>query len=210
MTSDWTREELEKQAKSMRAVTVPVNMLFRGQQHILDLSEMEKILREAKTISLGECGCRKKYKKCDAPLDVCLSLDKEAEEFVKKGLGRKVGLAEALDALRRSHEADLVHITYTFEGQQKPNIVCSCCSCCCGTMSALIRFGMPNVLATSRYVASTDAETCISCGKCVERCQFGARRLDGEKMVYDRARCFGCGLCVTTCPTKSIALMRRS
>jgi Pyruvate/2-oxoacid:ferredoxin oxidoreductase delta subunit len=209
MADDWTPEELEN-VRTMKAVTVPVNMLFKGQEQILDLSEMEKILREAKAISLGECGCRKKYKKCDSPLDVCLSLDKQADEFVEKGLARKVSLAEALDALRRSHEAGLVHIAYTFEGQEKPNVVCSCCSCCCQTMSALVRFGMPNVLATSNYVASVDAETCINCGKCVERCEFGARTLDGNKMVYDSAKCFGCGLCVTTCPTKSTTLVKRN
>jgi ferredoxin len=209
MADDWTREELEK-VKTMKAVTIPVNMFFKGQEQILDLSEMEKILREAKAISLGECGCRKKYKKCNSPLDVCLSLDKQADEFVEKGLARKVNLTEALDALRRSHEAGLVHIAYTFERQEKPNVVCSCCSCCCQTMSALVRFGMPNVLATSNYVASVDAETCINCGKCVERCEFGARKMDDNKMVYDSAKCFGCGLCVTTCPTKSTILVKRN
>jgi hypothetical protein len=164
--ADWTRGELEKTLDSIElAVTIPVNLCIKGKQTILDLTEMEKILREAELISIGECGCRKKLRRCNAPLDVCFSLDKEAEEFVKKGLARKASLGEALDALKRSHEAGLVHITYTFKGKKKSEVICSCCSCCCHSLSALVRFGVPDVVAASKFIAALDPETCINCGK---------------------------------------------
>ncbi len=189
---DWTREELEKEIVSaMTAVTVPVNMRLEGQQRILDLSEMKKILRDAKLVSLGECGCRKQLKKCDAPLDVCISLDKEAEDTINKGLGKEANLKQALEALERSHEAGLVHIAYTFKGNEKPNVICSCCSCCCHSMSALVRFGIPEAVVSSKYVAVNNPETCINCGTCVERCQFRARQLKKGKLLYNKARCFG-------------------
>lgn len=141
---DWTKEELEKEyVNTMTAVTVPVNIHIEGQQRILELFEMKKILREAKLISLGECGCRKRLKKCDAPLDVCIGLDKKAGDMIQKGLAEKASLEQALEALDRSHAAGLVHIAYTFKGDQKPEFVCSCCPCCCHSMSALVRFGMP-------------------------------------------------------------------
>lgn len=210
MAADWTRGELEKALGSIKsAVTIPVNMRIKGGQRILELTEMERILREAELISIGECGCRKKVKRCDAPLDACFGLDKEAEEFIKKGLAKKVSLTVALEALKRSHEAGLVHVTYTFERKEKPEAICSCCSCCCHSLSALVRFGMPNVVATSKYVATLNPETCISCGKCVERCQFKARRLENGEMIFEKARCFGCGVCVSTCPTDSISLVAR-
>ena len=209
--SDWTKEELEKEyVNTMTAVTIPVNMHIEGQQRILDLSEMRKILSEAEVISLGECGCREKLKKCDAPLDVCIGLDKEAEDLIKKGSAKRANLEEALESLERSHAAGLVHIAYTFEGNEKPDVVCSCCSCCCHSLSALIRFGIPEAVIASTYVAVNNFETCINCGTCVERCQFKARRLENGKLVYNRARCFGCGVCVSTCPTKSISLMKRN
>lgn len=208
--NDWTKEELEEEyVNTMTAVTVPVNIHIEGQQRILDLSEMKEILREAKTISLGECSCRKKLKKCDAPLDVCISLDKEAEDIINSGLARKVNLQQALGALERSHSAGLVHIAYTFEGNEKPDIVCSCCSCCCHSMSALIRFGIPDAVTSSKYVAVNNQETCTNCGTCVKRCQFKARHLENNKLVYNKDRCFGCGACVSTCPTESISLTKR-
>lgn len=208
--SDWTKEELEKEyVERMIAVTIPVNIHIEGQQQILDLSEMKEILGEAKLISLGECECRKELKKCDAPLDVCISLDKEAVDQIRKGLAKEASLEEALEALERSHAAGLVHIAFTFKGHEKPEIVCSCCSCCCHSLSALIRFGIPEAVVASKYVAVNNIETCINCGKCVDRCQFKARHLENGKLVYNEARCFGCGVCVSTCPTKSISLVKR-
>ena len=209
--SDWTREELEKEyVDTMTAVTIPVNIHIEGQQRILDLSEMKKLLREAELISLGDCGCRKRVKKCDAPLDVCIGLDKKAEALIEKGLAKRANLEEALEALERSHTASLVHISYTFEGEEKPKYICSCCSCCCHSMSALVRFGMPEAVVVSRYVAFNNTETCVNCGTCVERCQFKARRSVSDKLVYNMAKCFGCGVCVSTCPTKSISLVKRN
>ncbi|UCE43745.1 MAG: 4Fe-4S binding protein, partial [Candidatus Bathyarchaeota archaeon] len=194
----------------MTAVTIPVNIHLEGQQRILDLSEMKKILAEAKSISLGECGCRKDMKRCDAPLNVCISLDKEAEDMIAKASAKKAKLEEVLEALTRSHAAGLVHIAYTFEGNEKPGVICSCCSCCCHSMSALVRFGIPEAVVTSSYVAASDQETCTNCGTCVGRCQFRARRLENGELVYNKDRCFGCGVCVSTCSTESISLVKRN
>ena len=206
---DWTQKEIEEQLTSMKAITIPVNMQIQGQQRIFVLSEMEEILKEAKLIALGECGCRKRLKKCDKPLDVCITLDKSAEEEVTKGNSKKVSLIEALEALKRSHESGLVHIAYVIDGKKTPDLICSCCSCCCQSMSALIRFGIPNAVTTSRYIANDDPQTCINCGKCAERCQFKARRMQDGKKAFDANHCFGCGLCVTTCPSGSISLQER-
>jgi len=208
--TDWTREKLEEEINSHVAVTIPVNMQVESQQRILDFTEADRILKEADLIAVGECYCRKKYKKCDGPLEVCLNLDKEAQNFIERGLARKIVLKEALEVLKRSHEAGLVHITYTFTEKPKPELICSCCSCCCHSMSALVRFGMAEAVVQSEYVAENNPETCISCGKCVERCQFEARCLEDGSMRFDRAKCFGCGVCVTTCPTQSISLVRRA
>ena len=118
-------------------------------------------------------------------------------------------LEEALESLKRSHDAGLVHIAYTFKDHEKPEFVCSCCSCCCHSMSAMVRFGLPEAVVASRYIAVQKPETCINCGACVSRCQFEARILESEKLVFNKMRCFGCGVCISTCPTESISLTKR-
>jgi len=208
--NDWTKEELLKDyVGQMTPVTVPVHISIHGQQTILDLSSIENILRTAEIISLQDCGCRAKWHKCDAPLEVCLSLNDNAKDAIKGG-AKRISLAQALVVLKRSHQAGLVHLAYTFKGKEKPEVICSCCSCCCHSLSALVRFGIPDHVVASEYLASNNDETCENCGTCVQRCQFHARQLINNKLVFDQAKCFGCGLCVSTCPTKSITLVKRN
>jgi ferredoxin len=209
--NDWTREELQREyVDKMTAVTVPVHVTIHGQQTILDLSSMEDLLRNAEVIALEDCGCRTKWHKCDAPADVCISLDDGARDSMKRG-ARRISLAQALVALQRSHRAGLVHMAFTFRGKDKPEVICSCCSCCCHSLSALVRFGMPDAVVASKYIAQQNRDTCNNCGTCVKRCQFKARQLDPRKiLVFDPAKCFGCGLCLSTCPTRSIKLVTRT
>ena len=208
--ADWTREELEeKYVNAMTAVTVPVNIQLKGRQRILDLSEIKELTSDARLISVGECGCRKGMQKCKAPIDVCICFDEEAEAQMAEGLGKKVSQEDALKVLELSHKAGLVHIAYTFEGHKKPGLVCSCCSCCCHSMSGLVRFGLPNAVIASKYVAVNNPALCMNCGKCVDRCQFRARSLDNGELVYHDERCFGCGLCASTCPKGAISLVKR-
>lgn len=208
--NDWTKNELmEKYVKKMTPITIPVNVTIKGQQTIIDLSSMQKILKNARTIAIENCGCRVKFHKCDGPLDVCISLDEDAKEAIKSG-AKEVTKPEAIAALKRSHEAGLVHMAYTFKGKEKPGVICSCCSCCCHSLSALVRFGIPDHVVASKYIAAQNEETCSNCGTCVQRCQFHARQLKDDKLEFDRNKCFGCGVCITTCPTSSIKLIARS
>ncbi|MGD8544834.1 MAG: 4Fe-4S binding protein [Candidatus Bathyarchaeota archaeon] len=77
-------------------------------------------------------------------------------------------------------------------------------------MSALVRFGMPNAVVESKYIAVNNYDTCINCGTCVERCQFKARHMKNDEIFFDSSRCFGCSLCASTCPTHSISLTERA
>lgn len=207
--SDWTREKLEDFISRMTGVTVPVNTRLEGQQRVMDLSEVESILREAKVTALGDCYCRKEMKRCDAPVDVCVSIDGRAQSNVERGFAKRASLRQALEALTRTHEAGLVHLAFMFKDDGKIGYVCSCCSCCCHSLSAMIRFGMPGATVASRYIATNNVTTCTNCGICVDRCQFKARRLEDGRLVYDQTRCFGCGVCVSKCPTGSIVLVER-
>ena len=207
----YSKKQLQEIADEIdKAITIPVNTMIEAEHRIYDFSEMEKILREARRISVQDCGCKTEYGNCDAPRDVCLGLDDEAD-FSLSGEynAREITIEEALDVLRRSHEAGLVHMAYVMEGHEKPGLVCSCCSCCCHTLGGLLRYGIHTQVLTSNYIATDDKEKCIACGKCVSRCVFEARSLKEGKLVYDEPKCYGCGLCVSTCPTQTISMTPR-
>nr|MDO8135479.1 4Fe-4S binding protein [Candidatus Njordarchaeum guaymaensis] len=208
-TKDWTRKELiEKYVNKYTPLTIPVDISIQGQQTILSLSSLEKILEGARKITLTNCACRTRLRKCHAPRNVCLRVDYSAKAATRRS-PKQLSKHQALEVLKRTNEAGLVHMTYTVKGEEKPRYICSCCSCCCHSLGALIRFGILGHVVASEYMASDDLETCNNCGICVQRCQFHARQLVDSKLEFNQAKCFGCGLCATKCPTNSIMLIKR-
>jgi len=208
-----TDEELRTEAgKIKNAVTIPVNVEIKANHRVLDLSEVTKILIQANKIVLQNCGCRIDKSNCGAPRDVCLNVDPSEDYLMKfaKHNPREVTLEEALNALKRSHEAGLVHMAYTMKDDDHATLICSCCDCCCFTLNGLLKHGVATQVLTSKYIAEQNPEKCVDCGKCVTRCVFGARKIEEEKLRYDKSRCFGCGLCISTCPSLAITLTTRN
>jgi ferredoxin len=211
MKRDWTREQLEKEfVGKMKAITIPVNYSISGKQKILEMGELEEILRNADMIAQEECYCRKKMRNCIEPMDGCLSIDDEALDSIKRKKAKQITVEEALDAMKRTYDAGLVHMAYIFEGKDKVEVICSCCSCCCHSLSAALRFGYSNHVFSSKYIATHNRDNCENCGTCVERCQFGARELVDDELVFEKEKCFGCGICLDTCPEDAIEMVERS
>jgi Pyruvate/2-oxoacid:ferredoxin oxidoreductase delta subunit len=193
-----------------RGITLPVNVKIEADHTVYDLSEAKAILGKARKIIVGDCPCRAEHHNCDAPLDVCLSLDDQADISLRNGgNNREVTLDEALAILKRSHEAGLVHMAYVAKGADKPKVLCSCCACCCNTLGPMLKKGTHELILSSNYIAEDDAEKCTACGVCVKRCIFGARKFVEGELVYDTSRCMGCGVCVSTCPTCTISMVPR-
>ena len=210
MSNDWTKEELEKHyIGKMTAITIPVNISISGQQKILEMNELKDILKNAKVLSQEICSCRKKMGNCIEPMDGCIGIDDDAIESIEKYGAKQISMEEALNSLKRTYDASLVHMGYIFEGKEKIERICSCCSCCCHSLSAAIRFGYSNHAFNSKYIATQDFDKCSDCGLCVDRCQFGARELIDEKLDFQSEKCFGCGLCLETCPEEAISLIER-
>ncbi|MGC8817449.1 MAG: P-loop NTPase [Candidatus Hadarchaeum sp.] len=60
-----------------------------------------------------------------------------------------------------------------------------------------------NVRASEK--ARVDVDKCVSCGKCVEVCPFGAMAMpDGGRAIVVELMCEGCGVCKLVCPTNAI------
>ena len=174
---DYTLETLERIYDDITvAVSVPVNVDLKAEHRVLDLSRMEEIVRSARRIALQDCGCRVDYGNCDAPKDVHLDLDECADIELDGGRSnaREITVDEALDVLRRSHEAGLVHMAYTMKGDEYPKIICSCCSCCCHSLAGYLRFGIAKHVLKSDLVAVDDEGKCIDCGLCVSTCSTEA------------------------------------
>ncbi len=192
-----------------RAVTIPVNVSIEGKHRVLVMSELEEIFKNAGVLYQEECGCRMDMGNCIEPMDGCISvMDAPDEEYEKRG-GKQVTVEEAMQAMERTHKAGLVHMAYTFKGKEKPEQICSCCSCCCHSLGGARKFGYSDHVFESKFIAKDDMSRCSHCGLCVDICQLEAREMVDEKMIFHHGRCFGCGVCLDACPEDAISMINR-
>jgi Pyruvate/2-oxoacid:ferredoxin oxidoreductase delta subunit len=188
---------------------IPIREALDIRQWVLPTEQVIEFLRSARSLALTACTCRSHYQRCDNPLEVCFLLDDAADQAITDGTAHCISLKEATVILGQANERGLVHLTI-YEPEQTVYAVCSCCSCCCHDLQFLQLYGRSDLVAHSEYVAQTDVETCTQCGACVERCVFGARVWQGDRLVYDVGACYGCGLCVTVCAAGATVLALRS
>jgi ferredoxin len=198
-------------------VVIPVNAEIKKDQTVLNFDKVKKIVDASKKITVMNCGCRMDLKHCDSPVETCMTFDDKAEEMLTSEdlqhlKPHPVTREEAMRVLEMSSAAGLVHLAYVDkeDPSKKIHTVCSCCSCCCEPLGGILRFGLaPHLLKASAY-SVTDESQCSGCGVCVDRCQFGARKIRNGLLEFDKGRCLGCGLCVSTCPAHAISLIQLS
>lgn len=185
---------------------IPIGETVEARNQVLAFEDAAAMLGSAREIAVTTCVCRKLMGRCDAPLEVCLQLDRGAEYTIKRGTGRRVDVGEALEILARARDAGLVHMTENTAGRS--NVLCNCCSCCCEMLRFATDTRTKGVVAPSRFRPRVDAGTCSSCGACAEVCPVGAMGVpEGGTAVVDEAACIGCGLCANSCPLDAIQLV---
>ena len=129
--------------------------------------------------------------------------DRAADYAIERGTGRKLGVKEAIDMLKRCEEDGLVHTTENKRADG--TVICNCCSDCCINWPS-IRTGLGKFAAPSRFRASLDVDECNGCALCVETCYFDAMSMDDDDDLVKIAEdnCMGCGLCEMICPTGAL------
>ncbi|MEW5946028.1 MAG: 4Fe-4S binding protein [bacterium] len=182
---------------------IPVHRSVEAAAHVLPYENAARMIADAHALAVTKCTCRMTQRACGSPLEVCLQINRGAEYAVKRGSGRGVTKEEALEILRISEEAGLVHLADN--RPEAGHVLCNCCPCCCQVMEPLVKAGARAIVAPSRFLAEVDAGTCTACGECADRCHLGAVKVNDAALV-DAALCIGCGLCMTVCPSESISM----
>ena len=181
-----------------------------GEQIIPFPMARDLVLSGDPDVAVYECGCRHARDEHCEPTQVCMIVGQPFVDFVLEHnprSSRRLTQHEAVKLLRAEHERGHVHSAWFKDAAYgRFYAICNCCSCCCGGIEAMVRYGSP-VMASSGFVAQIDAEECAACGDCAETCPFGAITVNGSAQV-DWDACMGCGACEPQCAQQAISLVR--
>lgn len=208
---DYTDHEWTGYAKKIEAVVpqapirvIPVNVTMETASRILAMDDVKKVVEGARSLAVTKCTCRVIARRCEHSLEVCIQVNRAADYALKRGTGRSITKAEALEILCKCEEEGLVHVVDN--RRDVDHVICNCCQCCCMNWPP-VRAGVKRFVVPSRFAAKVEAALCIGCGTCVERCYFEAISIgQGDAASVDPDKCMGCGLCVVTCPTGALSL----
>ena len=186
---------------------VPAYKAILDSPQILPYEDPREIVRAQPLITVVSCSCRKHKKMIGNPCRKsqaeanCLQFAKSAEYTLSRGHGRRISVDEALAIVDRNEDDGLVHqwMNHAKIEAAQPYALCSCCRCCCTIWHAADIRNVPNdaMFAKSRYEARVEADLCMGCEDCLERCQFDAiemRQVEGSgqlKAVVDPAEVLG-------------------
>jgi len=208
---DVTKEAYGSQTKQYRYI--PIGKSIRAQmQAVFPVQLMEDVISNARRIAVAHCPCRVSYRLvghgCEHPTEVCMKFDDLAEFVIERGMARELTLEEALDLLRTTEEAGLVHFVDNAGGDIKHN--CNCCGCACWNVGNIRRRKIPrdSIMATY-FLRETDTEQCTGCGECASLCPVEAVQMIEGVPCIDSSWCIGCGVCATVCPTEAVFLTPR-
>jgi len=205
-------QSIETQTK--RFQFIPLNKTIEPQmQAVYPFVMLEKVVEKARSIAVAHCPCRMRGqlqgRGCDYPLEVCLKFDEMADHLIENELAREVTKEEALEIIKRSEEAGLVHFVDNAMGDIKHN--CNCCSCHCWALSPIKERKIPrDVIMATYFIRETDEGKCSGCGACVDVCPVDALTMGDDFPIVDRDWCVGCGLCSAQCPTSAAKLRPKS
>lgn len=206
----------------MRALPHENTIIDSDYTEVLDYEKATAVVNSHNKFAIGLCSCRHEKlhlgeKKCDVPLETCISFGGSTDFLVRRNLAREVSKTEILESLARSKEAGLV-----FSGDnvsKNVSFLCQCCSCCCNILQGISKFGYPNIIVTSNFIAHVNEPDCEGCGKCAKACPIDAISMtdshdpDKRRMkipIINEEICIGCGVCSLKClKTGSLKLVKR-
>ena len=189
---------------------IPLEETIQTDTTLFPYQMLEESVKNARVIAVTDCVCRKEAQilndGCNHPMETCLSFGVAAEYYIETKIGRKITAQEAIQILKETDEAGLIHA-----GANSKHLsnICNCCPCCCISMKGITQFGQDkHKFMNAVFESIIDEDLCVVCENCVERCPVNAITME-DIAIVNRDLCLGCGLCASVCPEEAISLKPR-
>ena len=179
---------------------------------VVPLEDALKIVDLSYDHAVHPCMCKRLFKGKDEYK--CLNFAPITEHNRKSPRGWKekhLSPEEAKAKLEEFSEKGYVHGVFWWYGLPQAICICNCDNQYCFAARPKMWYGIEDTYRRAEYLAEVNGEECISCGNCINRCQFGAISLGkDDRAIVDPTICFGCGLCRDVCEQNAIILVDRN
>ena len=165
---------------------IPVERAIQMEDRSVSIEHIEHWLDKYEgKYAASPCSCRMSRAKLgegcgDDPNDWCIAVGDMADYVVETDRGHYITREEVYETLRQAEANGFVHQITNIDGEDKIFAICNCNVNVCYALRTSQLFNTPN-LSRSAYVARTETEKCVACGRCVEVCPAGAVKL-GQKL----------------------------
>ncbi len=165
---------------------IPVEKAIETENQSVSVEHIEHWLDKYEgKYAASPCSCRMSRARLgqgcgDDPSDWCIAVGDMADYIVETDRGRYITRDEVYEILRCAEDNGFVHQITNIDGEDKIFAICNCNVNVCYALRTSQLFNTPN-LSRSAYVARTETEKCVACGRCVEVCPAGAVKL-GQKL----------------------------
>ncbi len=171
--------------------------------------DFEQILKNNELITVAPCTCRLGKdllgtRPCTDdmhPTETCMCTGEWAAWAIECGHGRQITSEEALEIAHNCVDHGMVpEPNFSKSGE----FLCFCCGDACNNLTAFRAANgeVPQMPLVSGYVLEYDADACIGCGACVDRCPMKSVTLEDGVCTMDAA-CVACGQCALVCPAQA-------
>jgi Pyruvate/2-oxoacid:ferredoxin oxidoreductase delta subunit len=193
---------------------IPVDRKIQAENKIHTYHQVASYIEKYQPLAVCTCFCRHEAKlidekdDCGKPDEVCMQFGMGAQFVIDRKMGRMISKEEAMEILRKSEEAGLVHAAIN---RQEIDFLCNCCSCHCMILKTALAQPKPGIALNSGFMPVHNSDLCTSCGKCADRCPTNAISVDdGDAWKLNPDLCIGCGVCATGCDFEAVMLAERS
>ena len=165
---------------------IPVEKAIEMENQSVSVEHIEHWLDKYEgKYAASPCSCRMSRNKLgegcgDDPNDWCIAVGDMADYVVETDRGHYITREEVYQIIQRAEDNGFVHQITNIDGENKIFAICNCNVNVCYALRTSQLFNTPN-LSRSAYVARTETEKCVACGRCVEVCPAGAVKL-GQKL----------------------------
>ncbi|MDD1778612.1 MAG: 4Fe-4S binding protein [Candidatus Helarchaeota archaeon] len=190
----------------------PVNI----EKKVLSTELVKDLIDRNDTFAALTCPCRLVAQMSGEPCSVapaelgCFMVGVAAKLAVQAGFGRPLTKEQAIEFIRKTEEAGLVHNAM---GATKDQVyaICNCCKCHCGALSPTNQTQMRlKFVSPSNFTPKHQPEQCTLCEKCLEMCPMDAiSHPSGEDILwFNPTLCIGCGVCAANCPENAVLMIK--